>query len=180
MLFSLFSLSWGSCHLSCAWAPGTWWCLSRMSSWNEPWWQQTAQIYCYNVRPSEGWCCGIPLLYVGPYCIFQFEVKLCDSLVSHERNVAASVISQTTTTRAFNMWSILQIESLFDQLHSLGGERLGKLDVKREDEVSSLGGILGQRHSLSGHHFFVRRADKTNQRWENVNECRSNPENILL
>lgn len=168
MLFSLFSLSWGSCHLSCAWAPGTWWCLSRMSSWNEPWWQQTAQTYCCNV------------LSVGPYCIFRFEVKLCDSLVSHERNVAASVISQTTTTRAFNMWSMLQIESLFDQLHSLGGERLGKLDVKREDEVSSLGGILGQRHSLSGHHFFVRRADKTNQRWENVNECRSNPENILL
>lgn len=168
MLFSLFSLSWGSCHLSCAWAPGTWWCLSRMSSWNEPWWQQTAQTYCCNV------------LSVGPYCIFRFEVKLFDSLVSHERNVAASVISQTTTTRAFNMWSILQIESLFDQLHSLGGERLGKLDVKREDEVSSLGGILGQRHSLSGHHFFVRRADKTNQRRENVNECRSNPENILL
>lgn len=40
----------------------------------------------------------------------------------------------------------------------LSGELLWKLDVKSNDEVSSLGRILGQRHPLSCHHFFVRRA----------------------
>ena len=48
-------------------------------------------------------CCDIPLLSVGPYCLFRFEVKLFDSLVFHERNIIASAISQTMTTRAFNM-----------------------------------------------------------------------------
>lgn len=41
----------------------------------------------------------------------------------------------------------------------LGGELLRKLDVKSNDEVSSLGRILGQRHSLSSHNFAVHWAD---------------------
>ena len=41
----------------------------------------------------------------------------------------------------------------------LGRELLRKLDVKGEDEVSSPGRILGQRHSLSSHNFSVHRAD---------------------
>jgi len=41
----------------------------------------------------------------------------------------------------------------------LGGELLRKLDFKSNDEVPSLRRILGPRHSLSTHHFVVRRAD---------------------
>lgn len=47
MLLSCSHLK-GSCHRSSAWAPGTWWCLWRTSSWNELWWLPipTARLQC--------------------------------------------------------------------------------------------------------------------------------------
>lgn len=61
-------------------------------------------------------------------------------------------------------------ESLFDELLPLSRELHRKLDVELKDEVSSLGGVLRERHSLPSHHFLVRRAgvwSQTRHRQEN-------------
>lgn len=91
-------------------------------------------------------------------------------LLSPDRHVATwTVQSIILITHVFGMWLIFKRQSLLDQILPLSRKRLGELKVKSNYEVSSLGRILGQRHSFSGQDFLVSRADmtwQTNQRAE--------------
>lgn len=46
-------------------------------------------------------------------------------------------------------------KGLVDQVFVLSRELLREVNVELDDEISSLGGILGQRHAFSRHHFAV-------------------------